>query len=44
VPIKEISIDLNFDSSFYFSKLFKEKTGLKPTDYRKRCRETIDAD
>jgi AraC-like DNA-binding protein len=36
VPIKEISIDLNFDSSFYFSKIFKEKTGLKPTDYRKR--------
>lgn len=37
-PIKEISIDLNFDSSFYFSKIFKEKTGLKPTEYRKRSR------
>ncbi|MET3113152.1 AraC-like DNA-binding protein [Pedobacter sp. CG_S7] len=35
-PIKEIFIELNFDSSFYFSKIFKEKTGLKPTDYRKR--------
>lgn len=41
IPIKEISIDLNFESSFYFSKLFKEKTGLKPTDYRKRCRDTV---
>ena len=39
VPIKEISIDLNFDSNFYFSKIFKEKTGLKPTDYRKRCQD-----
>ena len=34
--IKEISIELNFESDFYFSKLFKEKTGFNPTDYRKR--------
>jgi AraC-like DNA-binding protein len=36
IPVKEIAIELNFDSSFYFSKIFKEKTGLTPTDYRKR--------
>jgi len=36
VPVKEISIALNFESSFYFSKIFKEKTGLRPTEYRKR--------
>lgn len=41
IPIKEISIELNFDSSFYFSKIFKEKTGLKPTDYRKRKQEIL---
>src|SRR6218665_134093 len=35
VPIKEISIDLNFESNFYFSKIFKEKTGRTPTEYRK---------
>jgi AraC-like DNA-binding protein len=35
-PIKEISIELNFQSNFYFSKIFKEKTGLKPTEYRQR--------
>ncbi|WP_316837225.1 AraC family transcriptional regulator [Pedobacter nutrimenti] len=41
IPIKEISIDLNFDSSFYFSKIFKEKTGLKPTEYRKRSQDVL---
>lgn len=33
--IKEIALDLNFKSSFYFSKLFKEKTGLSPEQFRK---------
>jgi len=36
--IKEISIELNFDSTLYFSKMFKEKTGFNPTDYRDRTR------
>lgn len=35
LPIKEISVELNFDSSFYFSRIFREKTGLRPTEYRK---------
>ena len=35
---KEISIELNFDSTLYFSKMFKEKTGFNPTDYRDRTR------
>src|SRR5690606_38199564 len=34
--IKEIAYDLGFDSCFYFSKLFKEKTGLSPVSYRDR--------
>jgi len=34
--IKEISNELNFDSTLYFSKIFKEKTGFNPTDYRRR--------
>lgn len=34
--VKEIAYDLKFDSSFYFSKLFKEKTGLPPEKYRKK--------
>jgi AraC-like DNA-binding protein len=33
--IKEIAFELNLESPLYFSKLFKEKTGLTPVDYRK---------
>lgn len=36
MPMKQISIELNFDSSYYFSKIFKEKTGLNPTEFRNR--------
>ncbi|RYZ96031.1 MAG: AraC family transcriptional regulator, partial [Sphingobacteriaceae bacterium] len=35
--IKEIAIELNFDSTLYFSKVFKEKTGFNPTNYRSRA-------
>jgi AraC-like DNA-binding protein len=33
--IKEIAFDLNFESAFYFSKLFKGKIGISPKLYRK---------
>jgi AraC-like DNA-binding protein len=33
--IKEIAFGLNFESAFYFSKLFKEKVGMSPELYRK---------
>jgi AraC-like DNA-binding protein len=36
--VKEISSELNFESTLYFSKIFKEKTGFNPTDYRSRTR------
>lgn len=36
VQIKEISFLLNFKSTFYFSKLFKEKTGSSPAAFRKK--------
>lgn len=32
--IKEIAYDLHFDSCFYFSRLFKEKTGFSPDLFR----------
>jgi len=35
LSVKEISFNLGFCSVFYFSKLFKEKTGSTPSDYRK---------
>jgi AraC-like DNA-binding protein len=33
--IKEIAYELGFESAFYFSRIFKEKTKISPTDYRK---------
>lgn len=35
LPVKNIAADLNFQSSFYFSTIFKEKVGMSPTDYRR---------
>lgn len=37
LSVKEIAYNLKFESSFYFSKLFKEKTGITPTAYRQRA-------
>lgn len=34
-PIKEIAFELGFESPFYFSKIFKVKTGLAPDNFRK---------
>ncbi|MBC7889887.1 MAG: helix-turn-helix transcriptional regulator [Ferruginibacter sp.] len=34
--IKEVAYELNFDSPFYFSKLFKEKVGMSPDQYKKK--------
>lgn len=34
--VKEVAYELGFDSCFYFSKFFKEKTGLSPVDYREK--------
>jgi AraC-like DNA-binding protein len=33
-PIKEIAYELGFQSIFYFSRLFKQKTGKKPSELR----------
>ena len=36
LTIREISDKLGFDTSNYFSKVFKKNTGLTPTNYKKR--------
>ena len=34
-PIKEIAFELGFQSIYYFSRLFKQKNGMNPTEMRK---------
>ncbi|EAS19889.1 helix-turn-helix transcriptional regulator [Nonlabens mediterrranea] len=33
--IKEIAEEMNFEDQYYFSKLFKNKTGVSPSEFRK---------
>ncbi|WP_298425506.1 helix-turn-helix transcriptional regulator [uncultured Kordia sp.] len=33
--IKEIAIEMNFEDQYYFSKLFKNKTGVSPSEFRR---------
>lgn len=37
--LKEIANDLGFESSFYFSRIFKDKTGKSPMEFRKENRQ-----
>lgn len=34
LSVKEISSQLNFDNQYYFSRLFKKKTGMSPSKWR----------
>jgi AraC-like DNA-binding protein len=35
LSMKEVASQLGFESEFYFSRIFKRKTGISPTQYRK---------
>jgi len=37
---KEIAVDLGFESYFYFSRIFKDKTGKSPMEFRKEHQQT----
>ncbi|MBC9934691.1 AraC family transcriptional regulator [Chitinophaga qingshengii] len=37
--IKEIAYELGFDDQAYFSRLFREKTGIAPQQFRVQCRK-----
>jgi len=39
---KEIAIDLGFESYFYFSRIFKDKTGKSPLEFRKEHHQQRD--
>ncbi|MGV8094312.1 MAG: AraC family transcriptional regulator [Mangrovibacterium sp.] len=36
LPVKQIALQLGFDSNNYFSRLFKQKTGMTPAEFRFR--------
>ena len=36
LTIKQIAYSLNFTDEYYFSNVFKQKTGMSPTKYRKK--------
>lgn len=36
LEIKEVAYRIGFDDQYYFSRLFKSKTGLSPTQWRKK--------
>jgi AraC-like DNA-binding protein len=35
IPIKELSLRLGFDDQYYFSRLFKRKTGIAPSRWKR---------
>ena len=36
MSVKEIGLQLHFESPYYFMKLFKKKIGMSPTQWRRR--------
>lgn len=42
LPIQDIALKLNFESSDYFSSFFKSKTGINPLSYRKEIEKQRD--
>jgi AraC-like DNA-binding protein len=38
LAIKEVSARLNFSNEFYFSRFFRKRTGMSPSDYRRSIR------
>lgn len=37
MPVSVISSQVGYDNFAYFTKVFKEKTGMSPNEYRKNC-------
>jgi AraC-like DNA-binding protein len=38
IPIKEAAYRMGFEDQYYFSRLFKNKTGVSPSEWRKLSR------
>jgi len=44
LSIKEVSAKLRFENQYYFSRLFKKKTGLSPSEWRSSLKLTRNGD
>lgn len=42
LSVKQIAQAVGYDDPFYFSSLFKQKTGFSPSSYQQKCRNTTD--
>jgi AraC-like DNA-binding protein len=38
LSVKEIALEVGFEDEYYFSRLFRQKLGLSPSQWRKRRR------
>jgi len=36
LSVKEVAFELGFDNQYYFSRIFKKKTGRSPSDWQRR--------
>jgi AraC-like DNA-binding protein len=36
LSVKEVSYELSFDNQYYFSRIFKKKTGRSPSEWQRR--------
>jgi AraC-like DNA-binding protein len=44
LPVKQIALQLGFESPFYFSRIFKKKTGHAPQEWRNTTAPRINSD
>lgn len=42
-PVRSVAVDVGIGDAQYFSRLFRKKTGMKPTEYRRKYQSAADA-
>ncbi|MED5509581.1 MAG: helix-turn-helix domain-containing protein, partial [Pseudomonadota bacterium] len=43
LPVDEISFDIGYEDASFFRRLFKRRTGLSPSQYRRMFKPIIDS-
>lgn len=42
-PVRSVAVEVGIGDAQYFSRLFRKKTGMKPTEYRRKYQSAADA-